>query len=1546
MKAHAALGALLLGVLGSMLLAAGDVYALADEVLLGDLVRGSSHICVGEAYEIGTDTGHQGALVVLIRFRAAYALKGRLDSDDLLIRLAGYGADVGALPILPGQKTVVFLTRPDSVAFELYGADQGLWEPSDELLAVIRKLVAQSGDPNALSPALDVEINTDREHYQEGADVQITVTAHNLGTTEITLALEGGVQADYVIDGLYRRSADDPLPPASQTVTLPPSGTAANTFVHTAGQMRLSAGPHTITGLVAGYASRAAVQIQVGDLGRIEGTVLDDTGDPVPQAYISAYPLTFIGPYDSLYGCLEVDPAGLCLPPGGPGDPVAPGRFPYYTAVTNDQGAYAMDGVLPGLTLSLTASKYGYDPASATVESIPDTVTVDMVLTEIRTGHISGLVLDEEGHPVFEAAVSAWPWYAWAEDPGIEVLDENGNRYRAGVFEGAANGAEAGDSDGTGSSGVPSFAPEGYVLTDSDGRFLFGGLRLDTTVQLTVSKAGFQPTQQEVLMDEDTVEVTIELAAIRLGQINGLVLDQEDHPVPEATVTAWPWQGWVDPAWDAMTDGQQFGETRGPNEDSLAASEGYGTAPDYPALVPTYGPRPVSTTTDQDGRFVLTDLVQGTTVELSVFKRGYKTAQQSVAVDRDVVDVEVVLTKIPMGTIAGTVADDAGDPVPEAWVVVFPDSYYPWLVKETVYSELDDLEAILGQLTAADADLHVDAALWERYSEPEWGDYPGNLQGVRCVQTDQAGAFSVEELPLGLVYTVLALKQGYFPARDTVTLSSSPVTVALVLEAVHMMDLEGRVVDEYGQGIAQALVEGHLLEQNGAEDSAAGVPWVMPGMRYSAVADDNGDFVMEGVPAGVPLWVSAQKDGYEAARVCTETSEDMPPVQLVLVEQDEVFANLRYVLRDQVRYELATDAHRYAAGDTIRIRYRVINMGQEPVVFDFSAEPYCDLVLLSGSGSEVWRWSGEPGWVSPVADGQVLQFGEPVVLHAAMHVENLEVGPEFFELMGFLGEPYRSESSVSLKLQIRNAWQEPVVLEGTVSEDVGPLDVWIPIPGATVVAKPALVALRMDGTLDAPADVWPEFSEDKHVAVTDDGGYFAMKGLRRTGTYEVTVYARGYQSATQLVYLIQDRTRISFQLAKIESEPEYTNASYFIAHNLRFELATDRHFYGQQDPVRIRYRLTNLSDAPVNVTFSSGQTHHFVVSSEQGILWDSAEGMAFIQALTDRRLEGRASLVFDETCDLSQYAPPAGPLTVTGSLGIHRVTDAAGQDLQVTEAETRLQVGILVGERYEVVPIFTDLPASMQADEAGYKLRGRAVVDARDAVGAYIEFATLADGLQQSVALNQMTTNAFGDLPGYELVKLVDFDPDPALGAVIESAYIELDYDPALLEQLNVPASSLEAFYWDRESPEAQWKQVDAQVDSVRNLLTGDVPPLAPIGIFAKIGQNTAVEDDEPGARPERFALGQNFPNPFNPTTTIRFDLPPFDGAPAQCELAVYNLRGQKVRTLMQGALQAGPHQVLWDGRDEAGRTVSSGVYFYRLTAGGFTQARKMVLTR
>jgi len=93
---------------------------------------------------------------------------------------------------------------------------------------------------------------------------------------------------------------------------------------------------------------------------------------------------------------------------------------------------------------------------------------------------------------------------------------------------------------------------------------------------------------------------------------------------------------------------------------------------------------------------------------------------------------------------------------------------------------------------------------------------------------------------------------------------------------------------------------------------------------------------------------------------------------------------------------------------------------------------------------------------------------------------------------------------------------------------------------------------------------------------------------------------------------------------------------------------------------------------------------------------------------------------------------------------------------------------------------------------------------------------------------------------------------------------------------------------------------------------------------------------------PSQYRLSQNYPNPFNPLTTIRYELP----KGIAVRLLVFDLAGRVVRTLVDSPQEAGYHTVSWDGRNDAGQAVSSGIYYLRMEAGDYRAVVKMALVR
>jgi len=149
-----------------------------------------------------------------------------------------------------------------------------------------------------------------------------------------------------------------------------------------------------------------------------------------------------------------------------------------------------------------------------------------------------------------------------------------------------------------------------------------------------------------------------------------------------------------------------------------------------------------------------------------------------------------------------------------------------------------------------------------------------------------------------------------------------------------------------------------------------------------------------------------------------------------------------------------------------------------------------------------------------------------------------------------------------------------------------------------------------------------------------------------------------------------------------------------------------------------------------------------------------------------------------------------------------------------------------------------------------------------------------------------------------------------------------------------------------RESTELKWEDHDrvGARFALRGLPAGEYDLVVenPDGQTAILGAAVRVDGSKNAPLPTRLALEQNFPNPFNPRTTIRFELP----LPSPVRLSIFDARGRQVRTLVDEVLPPGSYDEFWNGEDDARRAVASGVYFYELRAGTARELRKMLLLR
>ncbi len=281
----------------------------------------------------------------------------------------------------------------------------------------------------------------------------------------------------------------------------------------------------------------------------------------------------------------------------------------------------------------------------------------------------------------------------------------------------------------------------------------------------------------------------------------------------------------------------------------------------------------------------------------------------------------------------------------------------------------------------------------------------------------------------------------------------------------------------------------------------------------------------------------------------------------------------------------------------------------------------------------------------------------------------------------------------------------------------------------------------------------------------------------------------------------------------------------------------------------------------------------------------------------------------------------AGKLVITAlSDGVTRVIDSAtdGMGGQLSSA---LVKGLKPGEQYswriegaEEALSGTFTSAQVGSSMNPYTLYGRLVNAGGQPINGVTVTALVAGEQGESGMLSAVT-----DQDGFWMVNLANLK-DPATGEVYQ-----WEQDDEI--RMSALGSGWSTSFDSRVGASSPFNvAANLIVDDVDTDINDSNSPVGP-------------------SLPKAFNLAQNFPNPFNPSTTIKFSVPEGQSA-VKARLTVFNIRGQEVAVLVNRSLEAGDYTVQWDGNDRNGRRVSSGVYFYRLSTPEFNATRKMVILK
>lgn len=238
--------------------------------------------------------------------------------------------------------------------------------------------------------------------------------------------------------------------------------------------------------------------------------------------------------------------------------------------------------------------------------------------------------------------------------------------------------------------------------------------------------------------------------------------------------------------------------------------------------------------------------------------------------------------------------------------------------------------------------------------------------------------------------------------------------------------------------------------------------------------------------------------------------------------------------------------------------------------------------------------------------------------------------------------------------------------------------------------------------------------------------------------------------------------------------------------------------------------------------------------------------------------------------------------------------------------------------------------------------------------------ATIADLVYMIYHIIGFYTGTYKIIPDYGLVEIITsnengktklyYKSDSNLGGLV----INLDIDdtgfsnPEYLSAMNDLGMDVKSSMNDNRLRMLIYSEDGAEmpsglhefleIDENTNISINEIQVSSTDGYLIE----TVLKNNAEGLIPASFILHQNYPNPFNPETEISFELP----KAANLELTVYNILGQEVVKLIDGFVSAGHHSVTWNGTDQYGTTVASGIYFYRLYSNEFTDKKKMILLK
>lgn len=452
---------------------------------------------------------------------------------------------------------------------------------------------------------------------------------------------------------------------------------------------------------------------------------------------------------------------------------------------------------------------------------------------------------------------------------------------------------------------------------------------------------------------------------------------------------------------------------------------------------------------------------------------------------------------------------------------------------------------------------------------------------------------------------------------------------------------------------------------------------------------------------------------------------------------------------------------------------------------------------------------------------------------------------------------------------------------------------------------------------------------------TDANGQFRFDDVKLFTNYSITVEKDGYVSYATILYTCQVETIIQPALKKYQ-EPVQDPINFISRSigDLKITMGTGRYIFESDDYFKGYFSITNGGVNPVtfkfdndtHVTWTLYNAEGTVIWTKEGAWIDSTSVFASEEEPDTMTIEPGGIREFYCLDNIGDMIPDSGddPQRAIYVFGVSLTfTSASSADLTPENVGGNIKIAV-------VSSTFASVEVNSMTPEY--------VVDLKDSLKTVLDMKMNAADVNGAINVSEVRQNIYKPLDNHRFIKMVAVDADETIRSNMKNALIRIYFDPDECENPEklVIAHWRENMHTGNESYDEsdmnKWQILNSHVDLTNNFVEAETTDFSSFGLFENTAA-TAVEEESP----QVFSLAQNSPNPFNPTTTIAFTLP----SSGQVKLTVYNMTGQEVARLVDGYMAAGSHNAVFGGEG-----LASGVYFYRIVAGGHTATKRMLLIK